>query len=70
MITYDNIRSMTIEREGENGPYPTSFMLHIFGGSVQELEIYNLDSSIIDRKTMCEGRCDYWISPDFAGVDI
>lgn len=65
-ITYDNVRSMNIARNGEDDPYPTSFMLHIFDGAVQELEIYNLDLSVLDRKKMCIGRCDYWISPDFA----
>lgn len=69
-ITYDNTRLMNFSCKGGNVVYPTSFMLHIFDGSVQKLEIFNWDNSIIDPKKICIGRCDYWISPDFAGISV
>lgn len=47
-----------------DGLEPTAFMLHIFKGSVQQLEIYNLDSSLIQRNKISLGRVDYRISPD------
>lgn len=43
----------------------TSFLMHIYGGFVRQLEIYNLDSSKLKRDGMCTGRADYRISPDF-----
>lgn len=52
--------------QSDDGLEPTSFMMHIFRGAVQQLEIYNLDSSRIDRNKICTGRVDYRISPDFA----
>lgn len=47
-----------------DGLEPTAFMMHIFKGAVQQLEIYNLDSSRIQRNKISLGRVDYRISPD------
>lgn len=69
-VTYSNIRLMQFAREGDNIIYPTSFMLHIFDGAVQKIEIFNWDNSPIDPNKICKGRRDYWLSPDFAGIPV
>ena len=43
--------------------YPTSFMLHFSDGYVNELEIYNLDSSPLDIESIHIGKRNYRISP-------
>ena len=45
---------------------PTSFMLHFSKGYVDELEIYNLDSSALDIENIHIGKRNYRISPSIA----
>lgn len=51
---------------GDNKLYPTSFMLHFSKGYVQELEIYNLDSSALDIENIHIGKRNYRISTAIA----
>mgnify|MGYP006898645105 CR=1 FL=1 len=48
---------------GDDDIWPTEFMLHILDGYVLELEIYNVDSSLLDLPNLCKGYADYSIIP-------
>ena len=50
----------------ENKNYPTSFMLHFVNGYIYELEIYNLDHSILNIENIHIGKRNYKISPSLA----
>ena len=52
----------------EGGWAPTCFLLHVYGGAIQELEIFDIGLDAIPISETYVGRCDYWISPDFAGM--
>ena len=50
--------------QGDQGEWPTEFLLHVYDGFVKELEIYNVDISKLDRNRICSGRKDYSIIPE------
>ena len=56
--------SMKVIKSKDNRE-PTSFLMHVFDGAIQQIEIYNLDSSEIEINQICLGRVDYRISQDF-----
>jgi hypothetical protein len=61
-VLYQDRYSMEVE-VGDDDIWPTEFLLHILDGYVLELEIYNVDSSLLDLPNLCKGYADYSIIP-------